>query len=85
MRSPDQLDNGADDGVDVAITLLEPIEERFPLLADPDLLYQVYIDLFFRSNINPSLFVRNEHVYVCLILFVYFFNCLPHRSWIGFS
>ncbi|XP_020087329.1 muscle M-line assembly protein unc-89-like isoform X2 [Ananas comosus] len=40
VRSPDQLDNGADDGVDVAITLLEPIEERFPLLADPDILYQ---------------------------------------------
>lgn len=43
MRYKAELDHGANNGLDIAVRLLEPIKEQFPILSFGDF-YQVMID-----------------------------------------
>lgn len=44
IRHPEELAHEANNGLDIAVMLLEPIKEKFPILSYADF-YQVYIDI----------------------------------------
>ena len=49
IRHPKELSHDANNGLDIAVRLLEPIKERFPILSYADF-YQVYIDIIFLAT-----------------------------------
>jgi hypothetical protein len=44
MKNPAELAHGANAGLDIAVRMLEPIKEEFPILSYADF-YQVRLDL----------------------------------------
>ena len=43
MKHPEELAHEANNGLDIAVRLLEPIKEQFPILSYGDF-YQVYLN-----------------------------------------
>lgn len=48
IRHPDELAHGANNGLDIAVRLLEPIKQQFPILSYADF-YQVWVSARFVS------------------------------------
>ena len=49
MKQPAELAHAANNGLDIAVRLLEPIKEQFPILSYADF-YQVFYLFAFRFN-----------------------------------
>ena len=50
MKHPEELAHAANNGLNIAVRLLEPIKEQFPILSYADF-YQVFYLFAFRFNI----------------------------------
>lgn len=66
IRHPDELKHEANNGLDIAVRLLEPIKEQFPVLSYADF-YQVYKFLNLRTK-SFSLCLTSSN---CCLFFVY--------------
>lgn len=92
IKHPDELAHQANNGLDIAVRLLEPIKEQFPILSYADF-YQVVINLF---SIMYMYVVRFNYLFYynvlienipCFIITVSWSCCCwsYRRAWNSFS